>query len=655
MTGEKDSRKQHLKNSKKDRKKHSGGIAAYSLLITLFDKLGDIIYNAFIEGFWGKIFTSYSKVREKLSNGFFGIYIFNNGKIKRFFRRMRMFFAGNLESCVTLSLITKAINKICSLPLQYFGNFGLFFGVYTIVTYCIKYFIPGIEPASVSHLLTGIFIAVPSLPLVFSRLGLANAVRNSIIGRAVFKHTFGFSDESFNNKKNTTRTRGNIMLFVGLLAGISTLFVHPLVIVITIAFLILLTLIAITPEIGVLITVAIIPFLSFSSAPTAWLAVMVIITSFFYCIKLIRGKRVFKLEIVDFAVLMFGVLMLLSSLFSVGGHSSVISATLGFILMLGYFLLVNLMRTSAWIKRCILALVSSASIVALIGIVEFAFSGSSNKWLDASFHGIIKTRVVSLFENPNILSVFLVMVFPFLLALLTRAKERNEKLLSHVLVVAFVACIVFTWSRAAWIALIAGILLFALMYSRKSFRIFGLLILSIPIIPILIPSSVLERFMSISNFADSSIAYRIYTWKGTMGAIKDYWLCGIGYGDEAFRAIYPSYSYSGIEATPHSHSLILQIVLGMGVIGFTVLCIALFLAFQKKLEYIKDNPQNKNTVYVIASVVSIVSALIMGVFDYIWYNQRIFYLFWIILAIGCAFVRVENYEKSRQDNDDSKY
>ena len=76
-----------------------------------------------------------------------------------------------------------------------------------------------------------------------------------------------------------------------------------------------------------------------------------------------------------------------------------------------------------------------------------------------------------------------------------------------------------------------------------------------------------------------------------------------------------------------------------------------FFAFQKNFEYIKENPQGSNTVYIIASVVSIASALIMGVFDYIWYNQRIFYLFWIILAIGCAFVRVENYEKARRDDD----
>ena len=189
-----------------------------------------------------------------------------------------------------------------------------------------------------------------------------------------------------------------------------------------------------------------------------------------------------------------------------------------------------------------------------------------------------------------------------------------------------------------------------MLYTKKSFRIFGAILIILPLIPILLPSSIIERFLSISNLSDSSIAYRIYTWKGTLGAIKDYFFFGIGYGDSSFQAIYPSYAYSGIEATPHSHSLLLQVLLCMGIVGFVVLCIAIFLNFQKSFEYIKQEKDSASTVYVIAAVVSIVSALIMGVFDYIWYNPRMFYLFWTIIAIGTAFVRVGSSERMRLES-----
>ena len=644
MTNEQENNKSTQKKAKKQR---LGGIAAFSLLIALFDRFGEIICDALVNGFIGKIFTSYTSLRNRISDRFFATYVLRNRKIKKFFRAIRRFLARNLESSITISFVNKAIDKFCSFPLQYFGNFGLFFGVYSIVIYFIKLFVPWLEPASTSHLWVAIFITVTAIPLLFSRINLATSVKNSIFGRSLFKHTFGISNESFDNRKNTSRARGNWMLLLGLFAGISTLFVHPFYIVIALASIVFIVLIATAPEIGVLLTVTIIPFLTFTQTPTIWLAILTLITALFYFIKLIRGKRVFKLEILDFAILSFGILIMLSSIYSAGGVDSFISASISFILLLGYFLFVNLMRTEKWIKRAIIGFVSSASVVALIGVFEFIFGAKNNNWLDQSFHSIIKTRVVSLFENPNMLAVFLVMAFPFLLALCVKAKETNAKFLTKALVVIFILCIIFTWSRAAWIAVIVGILLFAALCTTKAFRIFGMVLLGLPLLPIILPTSILERFLSISNLADSSIAYRIYTWQGTLNAIKDHLFFGIGYGDSAFQTVYPSYSFSGIEAAPHSHSLILQILLCMGVIGFLVFCVAIFFSFQKSFEFIKNEKNFNSSIYVIASVASVASALIIGIFDYIWYNPRIFYLFWIVIAIGCAYVRVGDYERSR--------
>ena len=647
MTSEKENSKVVNKRSKSNR---LSGIAAFSLLIALFDRLGMLIYDPFINGFFGTILTSYTKLNEKMANGFFGVHILHNVRVNKFFRKIRRFFAKSLESSVTISLTSGAIEKLCCFPLQYYGNFGLFFGIYTVLIYYVRLFIPWLEASSSSHLWAGIIVSISAIPLLFSRINLANSVKNSIFGRGIFKTTFGFADEVFDNKKTTSRGKGNRLLFLGLLAGISTLFIHPLYIIVAIFTAILLTLIACSPEIGVLITLFALPFLSLTDAPTMWLATMILITTFFYVIKIIRGKRIFKLEILDFAILLFGILILLSSAYSAGGQASVYSALISVVLLLGYFLLVNLMQTIIWIKRCVITLITSSVIVAVIGIFEFIFGGESTNWLDQSFYGVIKTRVVSLFGNPNMLSVFLVMVFPFILALSLRAKEKNDKFLARTLIILFLVCIIFTWSRAAWIAIILGTLLFAMLYTKKSFRIFGLILIALPLIPILLPSSVIERFLSISNLSDSSIAYRIYTWKGTISAIKDYFFFGIGYGDSSFQAIYPSYAYSGIEATAHSHSLLLQILLCMGIIGLLVFFIAIFLSFQKSFEYIKKEKGSPTTVYVIATVASVASALIIGIFDYIWYNPRIFYLFWTIVAIGAAYVRVGDSERSRLES-----
>jgi len=234
------------------------------------------------------------------------------------------------------------------------------------------------------------------------------------------------------------------------------------------------------------------------------------------------------------------------------------------------------------------------------------------------------------------------------LASLCTAHYRNEKVLSLIISAIFVLCIVFTWSRGAWLAAIIGSFVFFIIYNKKTFRIFGVALFVIPIIPIIMPSNVLNRFLSIANLSDSSIAYRIYTWRGSLEAIKNHFFSDIGYGNEAFKRVYPEYAYSGMEAAEHTHSLFLQLFLGLGIVGLVLFAIIAFFVMQKLFGCIKSPEDRTSCVYVIAVVASLVSALVMGIFDNVWYNYRIFYAFWVIVAIGVAFVRVGNYEANRK-------
>ncbi len=643
----------HEKSSRKARKssfnlKGNFGIASFSFLILLLDKLGNAVYNALINGFFGKIFTSYSALQKRFKKGFCGYILFGNHSIRRFFKKVRKYIATDIECGFFTKISRKLINYFCAAPLHFYGNFFLFFGVYTLVVYFIKLFLPEVGVADTLDLIVGISTFLASLPLVFSKVSLAMAVKQSFIGNMIFQGAFGFSDEVMERKNIKIKSRGNIMLFLGLLAGISTFFVKPFAILLAIFFLTLIVLIASSPEIGVLLSIIMLPFFVFFDTPTVSLCILILVTTFFYVIKVIRGKRVFRLELIDATVLVFGIVILLSGAFSFGRISSWYTAIVMSCLMLGYFLIVNMMRTERWAKRCMTALVSAASITAFIGILEFVLGDSNQNWLDTTLFSNIKLRVVSLFENPNMLSVFLVMALPFAISLMLNSENFNEKLLSFFACAMIVLCTVFTWSRGAWLALILGTFVFFAIYTKKTFRIFGAAVIIVPLLPIILPQSVLDRLLSISNLSDSSISYRIYTWKGTLRAISDFIWGGIGFGDEAFGNIYPLYSYAGIETAQHSHSLFLQILLCAGIFGLIIFGLIIFLNIQKSLSYIK-NPENKESrIYVSAALASVISALIMGVFDYVWYNYRVFYVFWIVMAIGGAFIRVGNSEINRK-------
>ncbi len=634
--------------NKKRNKKEFSGLASLSFFVALLDRLSLLIYDALINGFFGKIFSSYSALQKKFTKGFCGGYVLGSNKIRKALHTARVFVASKIESGFFVTRARKGMKYLCSLPLNTYGTFFLFFGIYTAIVYLVKFLVPELGAPDKDYLIIGVITMLVAIPLTFSRNPLAFCVKRSVIGNMIFHGAFGFSNETFQNGIVKRKVKGSAMFLLGLVAGILTIFVHPLTIILTLLSIVLICLVAVSPEIGVLLSILLVPILSFVKYPTVCLCGFILVTAFFYLLKVIRGKRLLKLEILDVFVLLFGFLIFCSGFFGAGGSASISSALVTCVLMLGYFLLVNLLRTEKWIKRCVFALVGSAALTAMIGIFEYVFGEQSSAWLDTSLFSDIKLRVVSLFENPNVLATFIVMIFPFALALRLLSTKSNEKWLLFIVCLSMIVCTVFTWSRGAWLAMIIGLLVFYIIYSKRSLRIFGAILVVIPILPIVIPNNVLNRFLSITNLLDSSISYRIYTWKGTVNMIGDYLFGGVGFGNEAFQQVYPNYAYAGMESAEHSHSLFLQILATTGIFGLIVLCIVLFLNFQKCFEYIKAPENRASRIYVSAVVSAMVSVLIMGVFDYVWYNFRVFYIFWIILAIGCAFVRVGNREAERK-------
>jgi O-antigen ligase len=176
---------------------------------------------------------------------------------------------------------------------------------------------------------------------------------------------------------------------------------------------------------------------------------------------------------------------------------------------------------------------------------------------------------------------------------------------------------------------------------KYTLKYFLLAALSSPLWVSLLPSNVTSRFASIGNIADSSTYYRLYTWKGTLRMLSEHYLGGIGVGESAFAHIYPLYAYVGTEVTAHSHNLFLQITVELGVAGLVLLLIAAFMIAQRGFGCIKLNSENKGVVCAVsAAIAGITGALVHGVVDHIWYNYRVFFMFWVVAAVICAYANV---------------
>ncbi len=626
-------------------KKKRAGAFSLSIILCFIDRLTNAVYSSLMNGIFGIAFTSYSVEQRAFERGAVRGYFRGNNKFERMLRRARETLSKSFETSFLVGKVEKVLRRLLSTPLKLYGNFMLSFGLYSMLVYLIRFFAPMLVTPNGSFVAVGVAIIVMSFPLLASRESLGRAAGRGMITRLVFVEALGFKEEDFDFTPIRRRGKVNLSILWGMAAGLLTFFVHPAYIVAAIVFLIVAVMIVSTPEMGVLLTIFMVPFCSFLEYPSAALAIFVLVTTCGYLTKLVRGKRILRVEILDLMVLIFGVVLLMSGVITAGGVASFTEAVMSCILLLGFFLVSNLMRTERWLNRCVNAVVASSVIVALIGVLQYAMGYAVSGWLDTSYFGDIEGRVVSLFDNPNILAAYLVLSFPFLLANTTRAKNRREKLLGILSVIAVVTCTVLTWSRGAWLAMIASVVVMSLINSRRTFKWLLAVAAVTPAIAFVLPRSVVKRFLSIGDLADSSSYYRVYTWRGTLNAIGDHFWSGAGYGMSAYAEIYPKYAYAGIEAAEHSHNLFLQILFSCGIFGLLIFLSALFLFSQKSFESIKNNISVKLPVS--AAFSAVLGALVMGLFDYIWYSYRVFFMFWIIIGICCAYVRFGDKEAQR--------
>lgn len=621
------------------------GAFSLSIILHFIERLTNSAYNALINGIFGIVFTSYSAEQRAFERGAVKGYFTGNSRVERIFRNTRQSLSKAFETSFLMGWIDRGLNRLLSTPLKLYGNFLLSFGLYSALVYVVRIFLPTLVTPDLSFLVTSFVMILASLPLLASRVSLASAVGKGRILRLILIEAFGFKEEDFELTAVRRRGRLNGSIIWGMAAGIATVFLHPAYIIAASLFLAVMAMIIATPEMGVVLSIFMIPFCSFLDYPSAVLIIFVLVTTCGYVIKLVRGKRILKLEILDLMVLIFGLVLFMSGVITAGGVASFAEACVCCVLLLGFFLVTNLMRTERWLNRCVNAVVGSSVIVSVIGVVQYVMGYAVLDWLDTSYFGDIEGRVVSLFDNPNVLAAYLVISFPLLLAKASDAKDRREKLLAMLSIITVVSCTVLTWSRGAWVAMIVSVVVMSLINNRKTFKWLMAVCAAMPAVAFLLPRSVVRRFLSIGDLADSSSYYRVYTWRGTLSAISDHFWSGAGYGMSAYAEIYPQYAYAGIEAAIHSHNLFLQILFSCGIFGLLIFLAVIFFFSQKSFESIKKNKMVKLPVSAIFSAV--LGALVIGMFDYVWYSYRIFFMFWIMIGLCCAYVRFGEREMQR--------
>lgn len=612
-----------------------------SFLLSVSEKLSASLRS----GFFGKTLSSMYAAEDKMvKEGFLGGAVSTLEETVRGGGKTRI--RTSIARLYERSLCYKWVSEFSSwLIHSYVRLWGVLlgsFGALLEIVFALRYYI--VDGTRLDeHLRVGLVLIAVSLPLLSSRKRLGQTLVGSVVMGYLLIDFFGFDEEKFKSDEGRFGGYYSIAFLVGALFGLLSYFISPTVFLEIAAVLVIFALIMTFPEIGMMLTLCALPFTGVLENPSLVIMMLVIFVFVGFAFKFIRGKRVIHFEVIDIFVAMLGFLMLFGGIASAGKLESFKSALLYCGFITSYFFIVNMLRKKQWIYRCIKLIIFSTSIIAAIGIFQQNATAVNPSWVDTSMFANLGTRVTSLFDNPNMLSIYLVIVFPFVLSAIASANSHKERLLYALCAFLIALCTLFTWSRGAWLGIIVATAVFLVVYNIKNIWLLALALLSMPIWTLLLPQSVISRATSIGTFTDSSSVYRVYTWRGVFDMIRDHFFTGIGVGESAFSEVYPIYAYSGTETVMHSHNLFIELVVQLGIVGLLVFLAVLFLYFQKCFGAVNQKKTDPKTrCVIVAGLSSIVGALTMGLTDHIWYNYRVFFLFWAVIALTCALIRAND-------------
>lgn len=270
--------------------------------------------------------------------------------------------------------------------------------------------------------------------------------------------------------------------------------------------------------------------------------------------------------------------------------------------------------------------------------------------VDLSLNINMPGRIYSFFENPNNFAEILVLTLPLFAAMFFMAETGIGKRAAFLAALPPALSLLLTFSRSGWMAF--GLSVFVFFYFTYRWMVpvlFGIALAALPFLP----ASIRERFFSTFAGTDSSILYRSAIRDTLRPVLSGHWVEGMGLGvdtvrDEIARFYEQNEQYNILtwQIAPHAHNLYLQLWAELGIVGAASFC-GMILSFLRRGVVALYTAPKKNF-FAAAGIAGIVGALVVGFVEYIWFYPRAMLLFWLVMGITWAALRIEKTETNDQ-------
>ena len=344
------------------------------------------------------------------------------------------------------------------------------------------------------------------------------------------------------------------------------------------------------------------------------------------------------------ALLLFIAAVFVYSIISLNPQGSLRELSLYVVSFVLFFVLVNQLDSRERLYRFLVLGLLAALIISFHGIYQYIIGVPvESAWVDVERHPLLRTRVYSVFGNPNILAEYLVMLIPFALALAWSEKNGWKRLIFLGMTAVMGLTLLLTFSRGGWVGLAAALAVVALLKGRR----FVLLLIPLALAGVaFMPQVFLERLVTIVSMEDTSNLYRLMVWQEAVGIIQDFWATGVGLGHQSFMEVYPYYMITRVKTPFHVHNTYLQFLVETGIVGFTLFVWLLVSIVKKGIKSLKHarDPFLRNVT--IAALAATVGVMTQGFGEHILYMPKIITLFWLNAAVIFACIALQKKAKN---------
>ena len=551
-----------------------------------------------------------------------------------------------LLSAVESGLLFKGIRALSGglfgLPLALYGLFLLIYGVSGCVAYfALPYVYEPLAP-DLEHLVLSAVLTLLAIPLLLTKKTLAETLGMGGIPYLIFVRFLGIPRDRLDiPRKRLPAVVPYLIALLALGGAFGALTSHILAIPAAMVGLGALGLIFSFPEAGVVLSTAMLPAIWLDRNLLIPLCALILLTWMGYGVKLLFLHRTMRFGLLDTVVLILGLLVLFSGFTgAVVTVETMVAGIMLFICLTDYFLIVNLMTTRDYIRRCLLGVGLSVAVVTLLAYLRIV-PVDDLSWLEGSRAGdaIIAgaengiQRLSGLWQEHS--ELYLVLVFPWLYAYLSHTKRLLRRVAGLVFVALDMALILMTDSVSALFCVLLVTVLFVLLWDHTGMSA------GLTALPLLVAGGLWGFYLFPVSERVQTILSRSRHFKELLS--DSLWRmvwdhpAGIGIGDEAFRSVYPAYAAPDLGAVTECGSLYFELLLAFGWAGLILFVGMVFLFVQKSLTCLCYTADRRDRAMILGGLMAIVGAMVFGTVRSFITFPRVFFTLMLVLALCSAY------------------